>query len=91
MADAIYVLVDTDDVRDYLMNHADLIDDDCSMDDEQFYYMVERIVERSKTRLREMLVECFRESWMFVKLLDAVDDCMYDLVSEAVEEIGKEE
>lgn len=85
MAKPIYVLLSDENVRDYISNHLDLIDDDGSMSDEEVDEMVERIVERSTNgRLQSMLVAAFMDDWYFDKLLDVVDDCMYDFVSEVV-------
>lgn len=88
MAKSIYTLVDTDYVRDYLINNTELIDDDNSMTDEQLDQTIDRIVSASTDgRLFVMLGECFAHSRKFDKLLDLVDSCMYDFVAECLKEM----
>ena len=85
MSKAIYTLVDADDIRDYLSNNIDLIDDDGSMTDEELDQTIDRIVDASTDgRLFEMIRDAFSDSWLFDKILDVVDDCMYDFVAECI-------
>lgn len=85
MAEPIYTLLTSDDVLDYLSTHTDLIDDDNSMTDEEFDKTIADIVAKStEGRLHEMLREAFAGDWYFEKVLDVVDDCMYDFVAECL-------
>ena len=87
MAEAIYTLITDEDVLDYLNNHADLIDDDGSVTDDELEATIARIVAKStKGRLHAMIRDAFEEDWYFDKVLDIVDDCMYDFVAECIKE-----
>lgn len=87
MADAIYTLITDEDVLDYLNNHVDLIDDDGSMTDNEVDAIINHIVAKStEGRLGEMIRDAFEEDWYFDKVLDIVDDCMYDFVAECIKE-----
>lgn len=87
MANAIYILITDEDVLDYLNNHVDLIDDDGSMTDDEVDAIINRIVAKStEGRLGEMIRDAFEEDWYFDKVLDIVDDCMYDFVAECIKE-----
>lgn len=89
MAKSIYTLVNTDDVRDYLINNTDLLDDDESMTSEELDKLIDRIVDFSATsgKLHDILRDAFSGSWLFEKLLDVVDDCMYEFVAECLKEM----
>ncbi len=91
MAKNIYTLVDTNDVRDYLINNTELLDDDESMTSEELDQLIDRIVDFSATsgKLHDMLRDAFSDSWLFEKLLDVVDDCMYDFVSECISDMDE--
>lgn len=87
MAETIYPLVTSEDVLDYLTNNTELIDDDHSMTDDELDATINRIVAKStEGRLFEMLRDAFEEDWYFDKVLDIVDSCMYDFVSECLNE-----
>jgi len=91
MAKNIYTLVSTDDVRDYLINNTELLDDDESMTSEELDKLIDRIVDFSATsgKLHDMLRDAFSNSRLFEKLLDVVDDCMYDFVSECISDMNE--
>lgn len=89
MAETIYPLVTSEDVLDYLINNTELIDDDHSMTDGELDATINRIVAKStEGRLFEMIRDAFEGDWYVDKVLDIVDDCMYDFVSEC---LSKEE
>lgn len=87
MAKPIYTLITDDDVFDYISNNTELIDDDHSMTDDELDAAINRIVAKStEGRLFEMIRDAFEEDWYFDKVLDIVDSCMYDFVSECLNE-----
>ena len=87
MPKTIYPLITNEDVFDYLNCHTDLIDDDNSMTDDELDAVIARIVAKStEGRLRGMIVEALAGDWYFDKVLDVIDDCMYDFVAQCLKE-----
>lgn len=87
MPKTIYPLVTNEDVRDYLINNTDLIDDDDSMTDDELDAVIARIVtESTNGRLFEMIRDALIEDWYFDKVLDVIDDCIYDFVAQCLKE-----
>ena len=88
MTKPIYVMVDTDDVRAYLNNNRELIDDDESMTDAEVNAVIDRIVAKSSEgRLYSMIAEAFSYNRAWEMLSDCIDDCFYDFTAECLEEL----
>lgn len=87
MPKTIYPLVTNEDVFDYLNCHTELIDDDNSMTDDELDAVIARIVTKStEGRLFEMIRDALEEDWYFDKVLDIIDDCIYDFVAQCLKE-----